>query len=505
MNRIFRIALALLLAIVPLAEAASVRHAVFVSDLHVGAGRQPNGQWTRTEDFRWQDDFNAFLDMAAKRSANQADLILAGDVFELWQSPTMVCSSDLAKPGCQIPDCHDADTDIGCSEAEAVVRLETVLDHHADFIAALKAFAARGENRVIIIPGNHDAALTFPAVRAALLKRFASARVTVAEQGYWYSPDGVIFSDHGHQFDDLNQFPRWPTPFVERDGKQYLAKPWGENMVQRFYNQYEAVYPIIDNLADEETGVLYAVNQAGFENAKEAVRRFARFFIYEESLRQAVTALGKRGPVQWDYAAVRANPVAFFLDVLPAATRPAADAAVLAPAALTEHEIDALCAAKEKLPAAGKCQRPAGNLGALAKGAVQTDEQRMVGYLRHVLPRVAGVDVRLADVYVFGHTHSAVAPHVVGLGEVGHGMARINVVNTGAFQRVASPAQIDAVLRQPANAGRRPLDLMPEDLPACYNFVWIEPYAARAAAPRLYRWEKGDAGYAASEGPCIRN
>ena len=505
MNRMLSIVLVLLLSIAPVAQAASARHAIFVSDLHVGAGRQADGQWTRTEDFRWQDDFNAFLDMAGKRSADQADLILAGDVFELWQSPTMVCSSDLAKPGCVIPNCHDADTDIGCSETEAVARLDAVLDHHADFIAALKAFASRGENRVVFVPGNHDAALTFPAVRAALLKRLAPARVTVAEQGYWVSADGVVYSDHGHQFDDLNQFPRWPTPFVERGGKQYLAKPWGENMVQRFYNQYEAVYPIIDNLADEETGMLYAVNQAGFADVQEALRRFARFFVYEESLRQTATLLGKRSPVQWNYGAVRGNGVAFFLDVLPAARRPPADAVSFAPAALTEREIDAICAAKEKLPTAAKCQRLAGTLGALAKGAVQTDEQRMVGYLRHVLPRVAGVDVHLADVYVFGHTHSAVSPHGVGLGEVGHGMARITVVNTGAFQRVASAAQLDAVLRLPANAGRRPLDLMPEDLPACYNFVWIAPYAARSAVPQLYRWEKGAAGYGSSEGPCIRN
>ncbi|HZX25872.1 MAG TPA: metallophosphoesterase [Telluria sp.] len=498
MKRLLAVLLFLLSAA---ADAGSARHMVFVSDLHVGAGRTADGSWNRIEDFRWQDDFDRFLDQVSARTQDRTDLVLAGDVFELWQSPTMRCSTDLAAPGCVILDCNDADTEIGCSEADAAARLEAVLARHPEFVSALRRFAARGDNRVVIVPGNHDGALTFPGVRRALLARLDSPRITVAAAGYWLSPDGVVYADHGHQFDDVNQFPRWPEPFVERGGQRFLAKPWGENMVQRFYNQYEAIFPVVDNLADEKAGVRYAVRQAGFPNSAAAVGRFLRFFIYEESLRQAVTALGKDGKVQWDYAALRGRPATFFLDVLPADLRPVG--ATLETAALSDVELDALCAAKENLTGAQRCPRRSDTLGAAAKGFVLSDDQRVAAYLRRTLPKVAPPNGQLAAVYVFGHTHSARRPRLLDLGEVGHGTAQVTTVNTGAFQRVATAAQIEAVVSRPGGPVRRPLDLTPEDLPACYTAVWIAPYAERAAVPRLYRWSSSGADFALAEGSCL--
>lgn len=503
MNHLIRLVLVVLVLCGGAVHAASDRHLVFVSDLHVGAGRLPDGRWNPIEDFRWQEDFDHFLQMVAQRSGNKADLIFAGDVFELWQSPAMTCSTNIEHPGCETTDCNDADTEIGCSETQALARLERVLAQHPDFIASLKRFASAGENRVVLIPGNHDGALTFPLLQAALYKRFAPARISIAAAGYWLSPDGVVYSDHGHQFDDVNRFPNWPKPFKEQDGQRFLAKPWGENMVQRFYNQYEAVYPIVDNLSDEQAGVRYAVHQAGFRDSQAAVRRFLRFFVYEESLRQAIAALGQPGPAKWDLNATREKPKSFFLDVLPAEERSVADQGTLIPSKLSDHELETICAAKDNIETAVKC--PGSKvLGAGIKGMIISEEQRQVSYLRRVLPQV-GASASLANVYVYGHTHRARMPSSLALGEVGHGVRQVTVVNTGAFQRVASATQIDTVLRQPRNAGKRPLDLVPEDLPACYTYVWIEPYSSRNAVPSLFRWINSGNRYRISEGGCLEN
>jgi UDP-2,3-diacylglucosamine pyrophosphatase LpxH len=504
MSYVIRLVLAVLVLYAGSVQAASDRHLVFVSDLHVGAGRLPDHRWNPIEDFRWQDDFDQFLKMVSERSGKKADLILTGDVFELWQSPTMTCTTEIGHPGCRVTDCNDADTEIGCSEKQALARLESVLAQHPFFIASLKRFASDGDNRVVLIPGNHDGALTFTALQAELHRRFAPARVSIAASGYWLSPDGAVYSDHGHQFDDLNRFPHWPTPFVEHDGQRYIAKPWGENMVQAFYNQYEAVFPIVDNLADEKAGVRYAVHQAGFPDSQAAVRRFLRFFLYEESLRQAIRALGKPGPADWDLAAVGKKPPAFFLDVLPPDERPAADQANLVPSKLGKHELETICAAKDKLVTAAKCPRRERQLGAAIKGVVFSEEQRQRAYLRGELPQLAAGGP-LANVYVYGHTHRAVPPRPLALGELGHGMAQVTVVNDGAFQRVASATQIERILRQPRNAGKRPLDLVPDDLPACYTYVWIEPYSARNPSPRLFRWLHNGHGYQAQEGSCLED
>ncbi len=120
---------------------------------------------------------------------------------------------------------QESDTELGCNESEALARLGHIVAQHPEFIDALRKFAVRGTNRVYIVPGNHDAALLFPTVRAYLQEKFSGARVQVIERGYWLSEDGTIYADHGHQFDEVNEFADWPNPFVQKNGVAYLRKP----------------------------------------------------------------------------------------------------------------------------------------------------------------------------------------------------------------------------------------------------------------------------------------
>lgn len=493
------------------AIAASDRHAFFVSDLHVGVGRDEAGNWKRFEDFRWQQDFNAFLEMASERSGDRADLVLVGDIFELWQSPHLECSSDLGRAGCKPADCHDKNTDLGCSEVEAVERLRLVLAQHPDFIDAVRRFSVKGSNRVVFVPGNHDAALLFPAVKKLLLGRFEQARVRVADVGYWLSDDGEIYADHGHQFDEVNKFPDWPRPFRHSAGRDHLVRPWGENMVQQFYNQYESVFPIIDNLSDEKAGVGFAVQQAGFPNSAAAVRRFFRFFLFQQSLRQAMTSLGPEGSRQWNYDAVRREGVDFFMDVmagddewrLPVENLRPGPVDGFAPAELSQTEIDALCMAKEQIEGARRCRHVSDSLSAVFIGLTTTPRQRLAAYLRSTLPDVVPPGLPVASVYVFGHTHAAALPSLIALGDMQFGSVDVVAANTGAFQRIATPDQIAAILRKPGQGGKRPLDLHPEDLPACYTFVWIAPYAAQhRPTPQVQRWTRTKTILTAQEGTC---
>jgi hypothetical protein len=68
------------------------RLTVFISDLHLGPGKEDTGEeWLRIEDFRWEKEFDEFATFIAKESDNNTDLIIIGDMFELWQSSNMVC------------------------------------------------------------------------------------------------------------------------------------------------------------------------------------------------------------------------------------------------------------------------------------------------------------------------------------------------------------------------------------------------------------------------------
>jgi UDP-2,3-diacylglucosamine pyrophosphatase LpxH len=119
----------------------TTRTRIFISDLHLGVGRSADGVWSPFEDFRWNAEFKAFL--TSLQSDEGVDLVLVGDSFELWQS--------LEK------DCRSTNPDLGCTEGEALHRIERVLQQHQDTIAALGAFARSGSNHVFLVPGNHDA------------------------------------------------------------------------------------------------------------------------------------------------------------------------------------------------------------------------------------------------------------------------------------------------------------------------------------------------------------
>jgi hypothetical protein len=264
-------------------------------------------------------------------------------------------------------------------------------------------------------------------------------------------------------------------------------------------------------LSDEQSGVEYAVKQAGFPDSAAAVRRFFRFFLFRQSLNQAVGFLGADKKAHWNYAAVRASPAEFFMDVFPESNELGASRQSLQPRTadrfepgkLSEPEIDALCEAKKSLAKAKACPLDSGTLSAVAEGATTTPEQRLQDYLRTVLPLVAGNGRRVASAYIFGHTHAGAPTRRVALGDLSYGTAEVLVANTGSFQRTATPAQIERILRRPQHRNKRALDLQPEDLPECYNFVWFDPYAERKAVPELRRWARKTGGtFDVSKGTC---
>jgi hypothetical protein len=141
-----------------------------------------------------------------------------------------------------------------------------------------------------------------------------------------------------------------------------MRRPWGENMVQAFYNQYEEVMPVVDNLLDEKDGIDFAVKHAGLKSSAQAVGKFLRFFVFQQSLRQAITGLGSEKEDNWDRDAVRRKPPEFFIDVLqpdPQLAKLAQEASAAGllefdAAKLSPEEVDKVCAAKAAMRKAGR-------------------------------------------------------------------------------------------------------------------------------------------------------
>ena len=440
------------------------RTIVVIGDLHMGPGRDASGNWHPYEDFRWRDEFIAFLD-ALNAQAGNIDLVINGDLFELLQSTTVPCGKD------------------GCTEAEARRRLEVAVTAHAEELAAIGKFAAARDHRVYIVPGDHDAALLLPEVwgTAAAAFKAPAERMVLVGSGVWLSPDRRVHVEHGHQLPlSADRFSNWPT--VTADGRTVIERPWGERVIIAFYNRTELNYPIVDNIAEEGIGAKFvaAANQMSVGETAALLR----FFLTKTTWQQFRMDLDD-GDVQapaWDLQRIRADLRAFMSASLPSDDPFAAAARNVAPLAaasaeLTDQQIVAICDYRAAIRRARRrmervltqlsgvgapmpeCPRTPDTVGSAFEYYWRSRDQQIVQHI----PRAKELDL-----IVLGHTHLLDRPFRP-LGEDG-----VAVVTSGAWQRTIHPNNLKA------------LDAPLESLPACYSFVEIPASNGRRAARQ--RW-----------------
>jgi hypothetical protein len=478
---------ALCLAALFLAAGAfgKTRTTVVVSDLHIGVGRC-GAKWCPSEDFRWPDEFAAFLRKIDVYG--DVDLIFNGDTFELWQSLSRDCSHD--------------DANLGCSEAEALGRFIRVADQHSPTLDEILAFAARRDNRVVFVPGNHDAALLYPSVRAELLRRVKSDRVSVASEGYWIAPsDGAVYAEHGHQIGrDPNRMKRWPAPFLRDDGNvQYLQKTWGEQFVQDFYNAYEERFPAIDNIAGESSGLHYGFKKIGFIGTLVALGRFVKFGLLDESPEQLAQGLSPQNKTRkWDVDATRLmgdelltkgmgedTPLGSLLD-----SQAARDAADVHIASLSKSELTILCnrlyARSLKGETVPQCVfspaglSPEGGLGAIADALLKDRDTKLIERVTAVDGQLKQAAERRFGVFIYSHTHEPLPKF-----ELTANGRLVAFANTGAWQHLASGKWAKDYESSHGSHG----DVIaqePEVIPDCFTFVVVR--ADERSFPDLLRW-----------------
>jgi UDP-2,3-diacylglucosamine pyrophosphatase LpxH len=461
-------------------QPAGARTEIFVSDLHLGPGRLPDHRWDPYEDFRWGDAFARFL---AAIDDGKTDLVLAGDSFELWQY--------------HAPDCGDP-PDVGCSEEVSMAHLAVALRAHAAELLALGRFAASGENRVVFLPGNHDAGLLFPRAAALVVEatRAPADRVAVSATGAWVSADRALLSEHGHQMDRMNRFPGWPRPFTTRKGQVHLWRPWGEQFVRIFYSPYEQKYPVVDNILSDGDAMRLASAAEGSLGLGRGMARFAGMLLVNDSWSQRLAFLGNEAAPSWDIARIRTNPLDFVRGAtadLPAEVQQGALApgdgereAVAGIAELSDDEIRAVCeriegkleeSARAGVPTrltpcpqrslgGGEDGEPNGTLGGVID-RFRSRDKLMGQYLAERAAALGSGTSGRFHYYVFGHTHFAEPTRSL------PGAAwPISVVNTGAWQRVVSKDELERRARAKGGRSRSTLTAIElEDLPACYSFV----------------------------------
>jgi UDP-2,3-diacylglucosamine pyrophosphatase LpxH len=286
----------------------ALRRKVIVSDLHLGPG-DGDPRFAGIEDFYAGAEWAAFLADHAARGPT--DVVIAGDFIEFWQIAT--ARGDLPDKDAAV---QPGGAPVLAADQEAsLAQLAPVLRAHADVFRELGAFLARGDHRVVILAGNHDADLQWPRVQLAIARAIDPvdpARLVFVDGGA-YEHGGVHLA-HGHDYDAANMFATRHAPFGrDRDGRCRLQSSWGEVFVDRFYTETERQLPFIDNLYPVSAGVLWGMKDEP-EPARDlgAVLRFVELVRTHEPSAFNKDALGavlqevlgtpgkKRGPASFD-------------------------------------------------------------------------------------------------------------------------------------------------------------------------------------------------------------
>ncbi|HEY1548143.1 MAG TPA: hypothetical protein VGG28_09985, partial [Kofleriaceae bacterium] len=249
-----------------------LRRKVIVSDLHLGPGTT-DPRFSGIEDFYSDAEWGQFL--AAQ--TEPTDLVIDGDFIEFWQIAAALHALPTA-------DRTSAGMTLAEDQPFGVAAAELVIAAHPTVFRDLGRFLARGDRRVIIIPGNHDADLLWPKVQLRIARAIAPAdpNALIFVDGAAYEHGGVHI-EHGHAFDAAN---RVATPFGrDRDGRCRLQASWGEIFVDQFYTETERQIPFIDNLYPESAAVLWELREdpRGLEHGVGAGIRFLELVLRGET------------------------------------------------------------------------------------------------------------------------------------------------------------------------------------------------------------------------------
>lgn len=275
---------------------------LFISDLHLSEGVDPEtGKHSRNEDFFYDDALARFIvyhvNLTNDRAADPIyqkpwKLYINGDFLEFLQVTSLPAADDeiLQHPDVKITD-NVKKYGLGTSEPESVWKLQQIVDGHTLVFQALGWFLAQPDNELIILKGNHDIELFWPAVQKGILDHIANQyhmwyrrasrgflpdsplplnrhpekltpefrhRVSFPSHFAYEAP--LFFVEHGNQYDPNNAFENFDNPILE-DRPHLIELPSGSFFVRYFFNQVEQMHPFADNLRPLSRYINWVINQ----------------------------------------------------------------------------------------------------------------------------------------------------------------------------------------------------------------------------------------------------
>ncbi len=222
---------------------------ILISDLHLSTGYdRRTGTYNRNEDFFYDAALGRFVDWLLARAVSEGRrwrLVLLGDFLDFLQV--------------QAGDGDDAGL---TSSSNTRVKLDVIASGHPEAFAALGRFVAAG-HALDVVAGNHDIELLWPDVqdhfRELVERNAGGASGTAIAFHPWilYLP-GVLYAEHGQQYDSLNSFATLMRPLLPSDPRR-IELPLGSFFVLYLFNYIERIDPFADNVRPMTRYLLWAL------------------------------------------------------------------------------------------------------------------------------------------------------------------------------------------------------------------------------------------------------
>lgn len=222
---------------------------ITISDLHISS-TAPLDDFDR----EIEAHFENFLSEVAT-GTGAVELVINGDFLDFVQAqPYEGTALESQSRDEGLPLCF--------TEKQSLEKLDGIFKRHDGVFLALQNFlAANAANKIILIPGNHDADLFWTGVHTSLRQKIGgshSGRVRIhLERVYRPTSFPGVWIEHGHQFDPINSFfvgqtEYWsaerPPIFTDKSGRQRLLECLGTRFLIRIINRLDRDYPYVDNV-----------------------------------------------------------------------------------------------------------------------------------------------------------------------------------------------------------------------------------------------------------------
>jgi UDP-2,3-diacylglucosamine pyrophosphatase LpxH len=209
---------------------------LMMSDVHLGSDIIPHLRpWALTSWLKHEAEIDARLSawLDHYRCARDGDrpwrLVIAGDFLDLVGVSIPTPASLPTKPTSE-----EQRHGLGSAVDHVVCKIEAIARRHQAVFRALGRFVAAG-NALVIVRGNHDIELHWRAAQRALVdailahepaRQRAQLRARIELRPWFFAVDGLLYVEHGHEFDAMCSYGDPLAPTCQRDRRRIRWTPF---------------------------------------------------------------------------------------------------------------------------------------------------------------------------------------------------------------------------------------------------------------------------------------